>query len=255
MAMKYTLDEALEKFEKQLTTYFFYPNNLKSVEITDYKINTFLGMQRAINAYEKNVPLWQHSKEWHTAMIYIYQGNGFQFNRNMLDLIRNGINSSEKFVESWKETNNGEWYGIMPRTTNSVTSSERRKQASYILANLNKEPNPNSKLGSIYKNIPHRTHLISSQVTGIENDKGLLIDYDGWLNSIPMNRFETEILEETERRSLVWVANVWRENDGLHLKYTIYNTDWTIYREQEWIDDRWEYVWRYDGYQTNLTDS
>lgn len=254
MGKKYTKDEAVARFEQQMTTLFFYPNNLKSIEITDYKINNFLGMQRAINAYEKNTPLWQHSTQWHTAMIYIYKGNGFSFNRNMIDLIKSGVDTKEKFLLTWDIINEGADYGIIPTTTKSPTSIDRKRQASYILANLNKEPNPLSQLGSIPKNIPHRTHLISSQVTGIENDKGLLIDYDGWLNSIPMNQFETEILNETEKRSLIWVANVWKETDGLHFKYSIYNVDWTLYREKEWVDDRWEYIWRYDSYQRSLTD-
>lgn len=247
--IKITREIALDRFTKQLIT--LQTEHTEVQEIVSYPINTFLGIQRAINSIEKGTAIWQHTPTWHTACIYIKKGEGFKYNRDLLNLIASGVETVNDFLFAWKMMNGNEDRGFMPTTRRSKTSNIRKGQASYIVADFNKGENVNSLLGSLTKNIPHRTHLISAQVTGIERHKGLLIDYDGWLNSIEMNAFETEMLKRTNESDLIWTANIWKSVDGLHWRYVMYNPDYTVYEKKEWIDDRWHYLWYYDKYQKN----
>ena len=140
--------------------------------------------------------------------------------------------------------------GTFPTVKVSKTSEIRHAQASYIVADFNKRPNPNSQIPKMDgAKTTHRTHLISAQTTGIENHKGLLIEYDGWLNMYPMNQFEQEMLDLSKTQDIIWIAQVYQASDGLHLRYLIYNARWKLLHQKEWVDDRWTYVWYFDPEQ------
>lgn len=251
MAGKITKQWALQRFEKVI-------DNL-DVETPIYEVqsipmNDLHGIQWAISQVPHNTALWQHTDAWHTVAYYIDRGQGYRFNREILDLISSGVDTESKFDRAWDSYNNFSRMGYFPRSRSSKTSSSRMSQKSYIVADLSRGCNPRSKIkGRFTKNMIHRTHLISSQITGIESHKGLLIDFDGWLNAKPLNDFERSVLQYTKTHDIIWVANVWHSNKGLHFQYTMYNPDWTIYKRQEWIDDRWTYLWWIDDGQDSLT--
>lgn len=222
-------------------------------EVQSFAINTLAGRKRALSLVSHNTAVWQHTNRWHVAMIYIDQGTGFRFKRDYLDLYAAGCQTIDQFDQLWVALNGCE-PGIMPKARGSKTSTVRRQQHSYIVANQSLEPNTASKIaGDLPISQVHRTHLITSQVTGIENNKGLLIDYDGWLNSNPMNEYELMILEKNHEQPIIWNALVWQQIDGLHFRYEMYNPDWTLLDASEWVDDRWQYFWYYDkGIQDQL---
>lgn len=215
-------------------------------EVRSLPLTSTKNMAKAINQVKHGSALWQHTDTYHIAMIYIERGKGQRFNRTLLDLIASGVDSKQKFRRAWLAKNHGE-EGSFPRPKSSSTSSNRQKHASYIVADFNKGANPKSKIAGRDGNMTtHRTHLISAQTTGIEANKGLLIDFDGWLNMKPLNEYETSVLELTRTRDLIWTATVWREKDGLHYKYIMYTPEFKIITEREFIDDRWTYLWYYD---------
>lgn len=249
-AIKFTKKQAIERFSEQLKS--IDEGATPIYEVRTFPIDTLLGAQKAIGSVEKGSAIWQHTTSWHTAMIYIEKGRGYRFNRDMLDLVASGIDDIEKFEELWDSVNEGLETAYFPKTTKKKTSSMRMGQASYIVSDFNKGEKEESKLGSLTKNNTHRTHLISVQVTGVERHKGLLIDYDGWLNMNAIKRFETEILKKSTVMDLIWTTNIWLDAAGLHWKYVIYDGNWMVVKEQEWTDDRWHYIWYYDKGQDLL---
>lgn len=248
--IRITYQEALRKFK--LILWRVKTGGTPVYEVRTYPINNRCGVEVAIKSVAHGSALWQHTDSWHTALIYIEAGKGIRFSREVLDLIATGVNSEAQFRNSWIAKNGNKEIGFFPRPKYSRTSVSRRSQSSYIVADQAKE-NPESKiLGSLKRNITHRTHLISSQTTGIENHKGFLIDYDGWLNTMPMKNFEDSVLELTKKQDIIWTANVWRASDGLHLKYVMYDKNFQIVAQKEWVDDRWTYIWYVDKGQTKL---
>ncbi|EKZ0201703.1 hypothetical protein AAK913_11990 [Enterococcus faecium] len=218
-------------------------------EVKSFPINTFLGAQKAIGNVKKGAVVWQHTNKWHSAITYVKKGYGFSYNRDMMDLIASGIDTVDKFEEKWYERNLGD-IGYIPKAKSSRTSSSRKGQASYIVADFNKGENTFSTIeGSLQTNIPHRTHLISAQITGIENHKGLLIDFDGWLNINPLKSFENKVLELTKKQDIIWTVNIWQSKEGLNYQYIMYDSDWKLIKKNHWVDDRWSYIWYYDKEQ------
>ena len=245
-----TRDYAIKKFNTILDNV----NNggTDVYEVTSANIFSLSKALKYINQVDPNTVLWQHTPTHHVACVYVKQNTGFAYNRDYLDLIANGIDSEEKFREAWRQKNGKSPQGHFPAIEKSATKSQRVKHESYIVADLNSE-NPNSKIpGSLSPNHVDRTHLISSQITGIERHKGLLIDFDSWLNRTPMNKFETYILRMSNNQDIIWLAFVWQESDGLHWKYTMLDNQGTILSERQWVDDRWTYIWKYDPYQENI---
>lgn len=222
-------------------------------EVTSFPLNTLEGKQRAIASVPHHSAIWQHTDKYHVAMIYIDYGHGKEFNRTMLDLIADGVDTLDEFRERWLEKNGDLTRGMFPTVKSSLTSSLRAKQASYIVTDFNVQPNPHSRIhGESHPLTTHRTHLISAQTTGIENHRGLLIDFDGWLNSKPLNQFENTMLNHAKFKDLIWTTTVWQAIDGLHYQYVMYNNDWSVFAAQEWVDDRWTYFWTYDEGQDQI---
>lgn len=228
-------------------------------EITSEPVRTLASMKKYIDEVGPNVALWQHTQLYHTAMIYIQKNHGKQFNRKLLDLIHSGVDTEAKFQKEWVKRNKNLGEGVFPSLKSSYTTSARAQQKSYVVVDRHFKPNPNSRIeGTLPTGEVHRTHLISAQTTGIENHRGLLIDYDGWLNTTPLNEFEDQILEATNYQSLIWIAQVWATDSdqgrltNMHYRYLIYRTDWTLFAKQEWVDDRWHYQWFVDDDQLSI---
>lgn len=224
-------------------------------EVVSYPINNVEGVKKALHSVPTGAAVWQHTDKWHTAAIYIKAGYGRKFSRQIINLFAHGITSEEDFKRIWIEQNGEYELGVFPKSSGSYPTASRKKQASYIVVDKNKPENEDSKIeGSFQTNQVHRTHLISAQTTGIEQNKGLLIDFDGWLNTNPMNQFETRMLNLAKHQDLVWTANVWIGKDEyLHFKYQMYDKNYKLIEEEEYIDDRWTYLWYYDQGQDKLS--
>jgi hypothetical protein len=242
--MSYSYSWALSRFQEVLSAV---KHNVATdvYEARSLNLNSIKNQKKMLESVPHGSAIWQHTETYHIAMIYIERGKGQRFNRTLLDLIASGVDTDAKFKRAWLAKNKGNM-GTFPTVKSSRTSQVRQSQASYILARQSVPANPNSRIpGNL--NVTHRTHLISAQTTGIESHKGLLIDFDGWLNSKPMNDYETEMLQVTTKQDVIWTAFVARDRKGfLHFRYIMYNKHWQVISSQEWIDDRWTYEWRVD---------
>lgn len=198
--------------------------------------------------------IWQHTPQYHVAAVKIIKGHGWDYGRNYLDLIYNGIDTPEKFEAAWAKRNGkNAREGYVPRSdkNTSVTSAVRAQQESYVVAK-SLTPNRNSKIAGslgIDGDSVDRTHLIPVTVTGIENHKGLLIDYDSWLNRNPMVKFEQEVLKLNRYKTLYWIAFIQQLKVGLVWRYYIFDLNHQLVRKARWIDDRWDYEWWHDPAQ------
>lgn len=247
-------DEAYRRFQRYLG--YFIKGATPVYEVRSFSLADISGIKKALGRIKHGSAIWQHTDQWHVAAIYIDKGEGFRFSRKVTNLFAHDVISEEQFKQAWEETNGPYDWGVFPRKPGSAATHARKKQASYIVADRNKPENEQSSIeGSFKRNEVHRTHLISSQVTGIEYHKGLLIDYDGWLNVNPMNQFESEMLDLSNNQDLVWTATIWLDNQrNLHWRYRMFNSEYQLIAEKEWVDDRWSYIWRYDaGIQDKLT--
>lgn len=224
----------------------------KVVQVVTFPINTSTGVWKALHAVPPLTAVWQHTATSHTAAIWIPRGQGYRFNRGVIDLISSGVNTPGKFLAAWQLKNGDVDFGYFPTAKGSATSSVRQTQMSYIVADFDRGIRRTSKLPSLAKNRVDRTHLISEQITGVESHRGLLIDFDGYLNANPMNKFEQTVLTQTKKYDLLWICNVWRTGFGtpqeaLHLRYDIkLAKDGSTLVSHEWIDDRWWYLWFMD---------
>lgn len=212
-----------------------------------------------------NQAIWQHTDKYHIAAIKIQMGTGYTYSRTYVDMYCQGIKTHDEFVQAWAKRNkiskrkaehiDPHSYGYLPQTgrSSSATSQERRKQASYIVANRDLR-NPNSKIpGAIGNATVDRTHLIPFPVTGIESHKGLLIDYDAWLNRGPMQEFEQDVLKYNRHHTIYWITAINPSPKGLEWRYLIYNDDRkTLALHQTWYDDRWSYSWYIDDKQDQI---
>lgn len=245
--------DALKRFQQFLAFARVGPTVV--YEIVSYPLNNIEGIKKALESVPKGSAVWQHTDKWHTAATYIKAGYSRKFNRQVINLFAHGITTKDDFRRVWEEQNGDYELGVFPKAAGSYSSEIRKKQASYIVADRNRPENSDSKIpGSFINNQVHRTHLISAQTTGIEQNKGLLIDFDGWLNTNPMNQFETKMLNLAKHQDLVWTANVWiGQDEYLHFKYQMYDKNYKLIDKAEYIDDRWTYLWYYDQGQDKLT--
>lgn len=221
-------------------------------EVVTIPLNNIADIKKIFSIVPHHTAIWKHNDKVHFAGIYIERGKGFSYSREYLDLISDGVNTDKKFLDLWNNTNGNKLVGVIPKTRHQATKTSRQKHESYIVADvkygINRKSIIRGSLGNDKEGID-RTHLISSQITGIENHKGLLIDYDSWLNRTPMNKFESDVLNMTKYRDIIWTALVWQNHKGLHLKYTMYDSNYNVIATRQWTDDRWRYIWRYDAYQ------
>lgn len=221
-------------------------------EVTSYSLNNLDNLKRLIKELPIRSVGWQHTDVWHTATIYIPKGKGAWYSRNILDLIDAGFGNKDKFKELWYLRNGDSYYGYFPKISTSTTSNVRAQQSSYIVCDRAQPPNLQSKIPGT-SDFVDRTHLISSRITGIENHKGLLIDFDGWLNKNPLKKFETWTLQQTFKQDIIWYVKIWKLNDGLHWKYIMYDKHFQKIKEFECVDDRWSYLWFYDPGQDQFS--
>ena len=242
---KFYLEEALQLFNKQLEV--VKKGSTKCYEVVSFSLNNIFGIQRAIGNVGKNAVVWQHTESEHIVAMYLPRNDANKFNRDLLDLIANGVINEQKFIDVWQEQNGNGKHFFPKVSNNSRTSNERRKQASYIVSDFNKGENKDSKLqGGLKKNITHRTHLITFRATGIERHKGLLIDFDGWINTCLMVEAEGKIIDINREKDIIWTTKVYRTKDGLHVEYNVYDENYNLIFHETFIDDRWTYVWYYD---------
>lgn len=250
-----TYEEALKRFMTYLK--FAEEGATPVYEVRSFAINNLAGIKTALGQVPLGSVVWQHTSKWHTAGIYIKKNNGRKFSRQVINLFSHGVTNEKAFKELWIATNGAYERGVFPKCKGDYPATVRKSQLSYIVAAQNIPENLKSKIpGTFHKNQVHRTHLLSAQTTGIESHKGLLVDFDGWLNVNPMNQFETKILNLTTQQDIVWTANLWiDENDHLlHWLYQMYTGNYDLIAKKEWIDDRWTYIWRYDKDQDKLAN-
>lgn len=248
---KVTYKFALNKFQKVLANVENEGNLVR--EIVSKPLDNEQNLQDILQMVPKHTAIWQHTPEMHTACIYIPKQSGREYSRDLLDLIANDVDSVEKFEDAWNTFNQGAQTGYIPKASTSPTANARKRHRSYIVADLEKGPNPNSNLHQhLDPDSVDRTHLISAQTTGIENHKGLLIDYDGWLNRTPMNTFEDKCLDLSWLQDIIWRAFIYKSSKGLVWEYHMYDSNFKEIRTASWTDDRWSYFWFYDDYQEKV---
>lgn len=217
------------------------------VEVKSVNIDDMVNLNKILTKVPKNTVIWQHTAKYHIAAIYLKKGTGRNYSRKMLNLISSGVDSEEKFLEAWNERNEQQEIGEIPVPKKNTTSDTRKKQASFIVVDLNKGEHKSKKInGSLDTNAVDRTHLISAQSTGIENHRGIIIDFDAYLNREPMNEFENKMLDYAEHSDVIWHTYIHLEKDGLHWEYKLMTPVYKRIMTKKWIDDRWEYLWRYD---------
>lgn len=234
--------KAISKFESNLKGI----NNPTIVRrVRSFNLKKLDSFRNALSIVNKGDIIWQHNEDFHVVGMYIMKGDSHKFSRNIIDLIASGITTTDEFIKLWDASNNNSQYGYIPKVKISVTNEERMKQKSFIVYDKSKGYKSTSNIKG-FSGIPHRTHLIPVQITGIEKHEGLLIDFDGWLNSVDINHFEKIVLEISEEMDIIWKNEVFIEDGNLHFKNTIFSQCYEILAQKEWVDDRWYYWWSND---------
>ena len=151
---KYNYEWALERFNETLASV---KNGLATdvYEARSLPLNNVKNMKKTLSSVPKGSAIWQHTSKWHVAMIYIQKGQGQRFNRSLLDLIASGVNTPAKFKQAWLKKNGGNM-GTFPTVKVSKTSEIRHAQASYIVADFNKQDVVSS--GTAVEHIAVATH-------------------------------------------------------------------------------------------------
>lgn len=215
-----------------------------------------------LNREKHGTLIWQHTNAFHAVCIYVEAGKGYRFNRAGLDLYsvmeNNGINMRDKeevracFDVVWNKANDNQNYGVFPKTKSSATTRERRKLASYIVADLDKGENPKSRIPSLPINAVDRTHLVPVTITGIENNKAVVILFDAYLNQNTLKNFEDRMLEVIQKQDVIWWVVIQKTADGLlEWNYIICDSQGNLIDSLRVVDDRWFYYWWYDeSYQS-----
>ncbi|MCC4370494.1 hypothetical protein LMB49_03665 [Limosilactobacillus reuteri] len=225
-------------------------------EVLTFPLNTIDRIKKALQAVGPGVVVWQHTSAYHAVAMHITKGEGFNYSRIMLDLIAKGVTDIDSFEEAWQLTNGDQTRGNFPILGGgSATANSRKKHSSYIIVDQDIPPKEISSIkGELTEMQVDRTHLIPSGVTGIENHKALLIDFDGWLNEVPMNEFEQLMLNKTKQQDIIWIAYVKNNllSHNITWKYIIMDEQYNIINSREWVDDRWTYIWRFDNYQNDI---
>ena len=216
------------------------------VEFRQFALNRTANIKRAMQLYPPGTPIWQHTPWWHTAMIHIVRGHVIDFNRQLVNLIASGVTTVAKFKQAWVKTNGstrdqGSWPDVV---TNDYVGKTRQKQCSYIVADQS-VPKKTSRLPTTTVAVD-RTHLIPFSVTGVENNPGLLIDFDAWLNRNPMEEFERTMQAHAKLGDVYWITLVLPIHGNLQVRYFIYDEHWLPIQHRFFTDDRWEYIWSYD---------
>lgn len=249
--MPESLPCVLSKFEKTLNSIKKGGTNVYEVQ---HKLLTSVNdIKIIVDSIPTNSVIWQHTPKIHLVAIKIKKGTGFNYSRRFYELIHKGIDSPQKFKELWYETNYGNIIGEIPRMNHNFTQSRRKSLKSFIVADTSNELASKYIKGNLPENTVDRTHLIPFPITGIENNPAVIIDYDGWLNRNPMQKFENEVLRLTNKKSILWITSVFGNSKGLNLQYLIYDPNsGKLLRRAKWIDDRWHYYWYSRDYQRNL---
>lgn len=208
---------------------------------------------------KKGTIIWQHTDRVHVACMYLKRGSGFIYSRGGIDLYnlfeKNGIDMTDEdevgkyFDVAWDKSNPNSDVGIFPKIKSSLTNYERSKLESYIVNNEYMGENLDSELDTNREqNNLDRTHLIPVTVTGIENNKAVLIMFDSYLNQVPLKNFENKILQLNEDQDLIWwcVITKKEDTDFLEWYYVILDTDGKVIDSFHVTDDRWYYDWYYD---------
>ncbi len=245
---------AIEQFDRTLS--HITDGGTPVREVLTFPLDNIDHIKKALNATGPGVVVWQHTSLYHTVAMRIEKGEGFNYSRIMLDLIAKGVTDTQAFEKAWEITNGDKTRGNLPILDGgSATANSRKKHSSYIVVDQDIPP---KKVSSVKGRLPQmqvdRTHLIPSGVTGIENHKALLIDFDGWLNEVPMNEFEQIMINKTKRQDIIWVASIKNNliNHSLTWEYIILDNQYNIINSRKWLDDRWTYIWRFDNYQNDI---
>lgn len=210
--------------------------------------------------------IWQHTDKVHVACIYIKQGSGYDYSRSGIDLYNvfehNGIDMTDLdqighyFDVAWEHTNDaGSNFGIFPKVTSSITRYERSRLESYIIRDESIPENVDSSIPKRKVNRLDRTHLIPVSVTGIENNRSVLIMFDSWLNQNTLREFEERILRITRHQDVIWWVVITKNNqDPKHLdwNYIILDSLGNVLDSLRVTDDRWSYNWYYDDRYQSL---
>ncbi len=225
-------------------------------EVITFPLNTIHNIKKTLQIVGPEVVVWQHTNLYHTVAMYIPKGKGNNYSRIMLDLIAKGITNEKAFKELWRKFNGDNDKGDYPILEGgSTTANSRKKHASYIVVDQDIPPKENSSIDGKSPQLKiDRTHLIPAGITGIESHKALLIDFDGWLNEVPMNKFERTIIDKTRHQDIVWIAYVKNQviNNSIDWHYVILDNQYRKISSRKWVDDRWTYIWRFDNYQASI---
>lgn len=225
-------------------------------EVQSYLIKNVRTVKTTLNKVPINSVIWQHTPELHVAAITLQKGSGYNYSRRFYELLHKGIDTPSKFKQAWVlNTLDLQDVELPNLKGTSFTGNNRRKAKLFIVADTDTEFASQYIDGRLDQNSVDRTHLIPFTAIGIDNNPGVMIDYDSWLNRNPMQQFEDKILKINERRTITWITSIYGTRKGLNWKYLIYDThtDKLIDRAH-WIDDRWKYYWYTTPEQQALFD-
>lgn len=225
-------------------------------EVQSCLIKNVRTVKSILNKVPINSVIWQHTPELHVAAITLEKGSGYNYSRRFYELIHKGIDSPTKFKKAWlANTLNIQDDEIPNLKGTSFTGNSRKKAKLFIVADTAVEYESQFIEGSLEQNSADRTHLIPFTAIGIDNNPGIMIDYDSWLNRNPMQQFEDKILKLNEYRTITWITSVYGNQNGLNWKYLIYDTHSDkLIDKAHWVDDRWKYYWYTTSEQQTLFD-
>lgn len=234
---------ALRRFKKMLKL-------RKNGGTTLYEVQSFLikdvrTVKETLSKVPCNSVIWQHTPELHVAAIVLKKGSSYNYSRRFYELIHKGIDTPTKFQKAWVLNTLDLQSDVMPNLKGtSFTGNNRRKLKPFIVADTDVEYESKYIAGSLDQNNVDRTHLIPFTAIGVDNNPGVMIDYDSWLNRNPMQQFEDRMLKINEHRTITWITSIYGSSRGLNWKYLIYDTHTDkLIDKAHWIDDRWKYYW------------
>lgn len=219
-------------------------------EVLSYPLTDVNTIAATLNKLPMNSVIWQHTSTLHIAAMKMKRGSAFDYSRTFYELINQGIDTPQKFEEYAKNAKN-----IDSLSKSSFTHASRNKLKSFIVADTSVKNESKYISGQLSNATVDRTHLIPFTAIGIENNPGLLIDYDSWLNRNPMLEFEKRALKLNGIYDLIWITSVYSGRKGLNWKYLIYDSQTGhLLKKAHWIDDRWKYFWYCTKAQENIPE-
>lgn len=252
----------IEKFPQALSRFKRTLQRKNSGGTTVYEVKSHLlknieDTKKTLNGVPNNCVIWQHTPVVHIVAIELARGTGLDYSRNFFELIKEGIETSEDFTKLWFDYNGNFEEGIVPSVDNpSFMQSNRKKLKSLIVADTKHQRESRYITGSLEENTVDRTHLIPFTATGIENNPGIMIDFDSWLNRNPMEEFETKVLKYNRNHDITWITVVYGNDSGLNLEYLIFKPGTNhIITRAHWVDDRRDYYWFTTKEQQKLYES